>query len=424
MSIWHLIIREIFHRKLNFGLGLLSVVVAVTCLTGAMTLLRAHDLETDRIVGEREAETAQRMKELEDDYRKMMLKMGFNVLILPKDQNLGDLYADDFASNYMPEEYATRLANSKIVTINHLLPSLQQKLKWPEQERTIILIGTRGEVPLLHRDMKKPLLDAVPPGSVVVGHELAQSLKLSKGDEITLLGREFTVTTTYEERGSKDDITLWIDLKEAQELLGKTGQINAILALECECAGDRLAQIRKEISAILPDTQVIEFASQALARAEARNRAAKEAEAALLAEKQNRSEMRNRQESFASILVPLVVLGAAAWLATLSIANVRSRHAEIGILRAIGVRGSQIMLLFLQKAILLGLVGGAVGYLAGVMIGASLGDVAVAENQFWAWDPALLLMALLVAPVLSVVASWIPAILATRQDPALALRES
>jgi ABC-type lipoprotein release transport system permease subunit len=30
----------------------------------------------------------------------------------------------------------------------------------------------------------------------------------------------------------------------------------------------------------------------------------------------------------------------------------------------------------------------------------------------------------LVAPVLSVVASWIPAILATQQDPALALRES
>ncbi|MEX0793142.1 MAG: hypothetical protein WD045_08400, partial [Pirellulaceae bacterium] len=197
MSIWHLILREIFHRKLNFGLGLISVVIAVTCLTGAMTLLRAHDLETDRIVAEREAETAQRMKELEDDYRKMMLKMGFNVLILPQDQNLGDLYADDFASHYMPEEYATRLANSKIVTINHLLPSLQQKLKWPEQQRTIILIGTRGEVPLLHRDMKKPLLDAVPPGTVVVGHELAQSLKLSKGDKITLLGRDFTVTTTY-----------------------------------------------------------------------------------------------------------------------------------------------------------------------------------------------------------------------------------
>ncbi|MEX2358495.1 MAG: FtsX-like permease family protein [Pirellulaceae bacterium] len=424
MSIWHLILREIFHRKLNFGLGLISVVIAVTCLTGAMTLLRAHDLETDRIVAEREAETAQRMKELEDDYRKMMLKMGFNVLILPQDQNLGDLYADDFASHYMPEEYATRLANSKIVTINHLLPSLQQKLKWPEQQRTIILIGTRGEVPLLHRDMKKPLLDAVPPGTVVVGHELAQSLKLSKGDKITLLGRDFTVTTTYEERGSKDDITLWIDLKEAQDLLGKTGQINAILALECECAGDRLAQIRREISAILPDTQVIEFASQALARAEARNRAADEAEAALLAEKHNRAEMRSRQESFASILVPLVVLGAAAWLATLGIANVRSRLAEIGILRAIGVRGSQIMLLFLQKAILLGLVGGAIGYLAGVMIGASLGDVVVAENGLWPWDPALLLMALLVAPVLSVVASWIPAILATRQDPALALRES
>ena len=79
------------------------------------------------------------------------------------------------------------------------------------------------------------------------------------------------------QRGNQDDITLWINLREAQQILGKEGRINAIQALECNCAADRLGQIRDDIGRVLPDTQVIEFSSQALARAEARNRAAAEA---------------------------------------------------------------------------------------------------------------------------------------------------
>src|SRR5690606_31440279 len=116
-------------------------------------------------------DTAQRMALLEDDFRKITKNLGFNVLILPKDQNLSDLYADDFASKYMPEEYADRLARARIATLNHLLPILQQKLRWPEQERTILAIDTRGEVPLVNRDPKKPILDAVPTGSMIVGYE-------------------------------------------------------------------------------------------------------------------------------------------------------------------------------------------------------------------------------------------------------------
>ena len=129
MSLWRLVAKEILHRKLNFALALLSTVVAVGSLVGALTLLRAHDRRTEDIVAHKEAETQKQMEAMEDDYRKITKRMGFNVLILPKDQNLGDLYADDFASKYMPESYVNRIAESKIVTVRHLLPSLQQKLK-------------------------------------------------------------------------------------------------------------------------------------------------------------------------------------------------------------------------------------------------------------------------------------------------------
>jgi putative ABC transport system permease protein len=273
MDLSRLILKEIGFRKLNFALGMLSVAAATGCLVAELTLLRKHDLRTEQIMAAKETETQEMMKKLEDDYRKITLKLGFNVLILPRDASLNDLHNDEKPPALMPEAYAERLAKSKVATINHVLPTLTQKVKWPERQRKVVLMGVRGEV-LIHSGGQKPLLEAVPTGHVVVGYELHQSLGLKVGQKIQFQGREFTVSKLMDEKGNADDITLWINLREAQELLAQPGKINAILALECNCAADRLDKIRAEITALLPDTKVIEFFSQAIARAEARNRAA------------------------------------------------------------------------------------------------------------------------------------------------------
>jgi putative ABC transport system permease protein len=269
MNLLRLVQREIRHRFSGFALSVICVGFAVGSLVGAMTLLSAHDLKTRQIIDERRTVLDVELADLQDDYRKLTKAMGFNVLILPKDQNLADLYASNYADKFMPETYADTLANSRIITVRHLLPTLRQRIKWPERERTIVLIGTKAEVPLAHRAPKTPILQPIEPGSMVVGHELGQSLKLSAADKVTLMGREFTVAKVHDERGNVDDITIWIYLKDAQELLGRKELINGILALECACAWAKPEEVRKEISGILPDTQVIEFAGKALARAEA-----------------------------------------------------------------------------------------------------------------------------------------------------------
>lgn len=420
MNIWQLTIKEIKRRKLNFMLGMLSVILAVTILVGSLTMLKGHDIRTRQIISQKEEETKQRMAVLEDDYRKIMKNLGFNLLMIPKDQNLADLYADDFASKYMDEEAVSKLSASKIMTIRHLLPSLQQKIKWPEQQRTIILIGTRGEVPFLHRDPKEPILVAVPKGAAVVGYELAASLNLNEGAIIKLLGKSFKIEKLNEERGTKDDITIWIDLHEAQQLLNKPNQINAILALKCHCAGNEISQVRQDISAILPEVQVIEHGSNVITRAEARDRAAREAKEAIQAEVLNRQRVRNEQERFSSIFVPLVLLASGIWIGLLFISNVRERKSEIGILQAIGVQSSKIMFLFLSKALIMGAGGALLGYFIGVMSGMKWEGVSSTDLLF---DPQLFLVAFLLALLLSIMASWIPAFIASRQDPADVLRE-
>lgn len=399
MSIARLVLREIYFRKLSCCLGVLAVAVAVGCLVSQLLFLQEHDLRTQKT-----------MAKLEDDIRVITKNLGFNIRILPREVNLADFFARDYADKYMPESYADKLAGTRIVTINHLLPMLQQRSDWPEQKMAVIILtGIRGEVPIALQDKKKPIRDRVPPGKIVLGYHLHRGFK--PGDELLLHGRKFTVHELQPKRGDQEDITAYVPLKDAQELFGKKGLINGMLALGCNCTADRMSVIRKEIEGILPDTQVEEFETKALARAEARNLAATTAQAA-----------RDEREAFAAALVPIVLLAACVWLGLLALANVRERRGEIGLLRALGLRSGQLLALFLSRAVVVGLSGAVLGAalgLAAVLVLSEMPD----EMGEAAWNMAPILGLIVVAaPIVSALASWLPALVAVKQDPAEVLQ--
>jgi putative ABC transport system permease protein len=454
MTIWRLIYREIAHRKVSFLLGVLAVTLAVGTLVAAQAITQGDALETSRLLAAKQQQVEAALAEkheavakagadLEDAIRKQMLGLGFNVLILPEDQELSELHLSGGLSATMPESYVDKLAGSDIVTVNHLLPSVTRRITWPEQDRDVILVGTRGEVPIMHRGLKKPMLEAVAPGKIVVGYDIHKDLGLSSGDTVRLMGEEFTVSTLHPQRGSEDDVTLWIDLKQAQQMLGLENLIHAILALECECAGDRISVIREEIAGILPGTQVVERYSAALARAEARAKAKQTAESALAVEEQSakevlqreaasRREHEDRRLAMAGLVVPFAMIASIALVGLLAYANARARQPEIGILRAIGLTGGQIITAFLGKAVLIGLLGGVLGVLLGVIIVMNIPGAMSSEPQFHqqVWSAVAssqpmvttFLLAPLVATLLAGLASWLPALLAVRQDPALILQ--
>ena len=429
MALCHMVGREIRQRKLSFGLGALAASVSVGVLVTVLTSLAVYDRDTTRVLAAKQQETEARLKVLNDDMRKAMLKLSFNLVILPKEQELREWYARDYADTYMPESYVTQLADSGIITVRHFLPCLQEKTRWPEKDQTIILVGTRGEVPNLHKKPKRPLVEPVEPGTIVVGHELQQRHGLAVGDQIRLMGRSFTVAKCHEERGSRDDITLWIHLKEAQELLGKEAKINAILALECLCAGaEGLARIRAEVARILPGTQVVEMGTKALARAEARQDVAREAKRAVAQEKAGRARVRAGIGRFAALLTPFVVVAAVIWVTILAFTNARDRRSEIGILRAMGYGSGQVLFLLLARAAAMGVLGGVLGFAVGCLLGSRLAPESASDvaeripRVTELLDPGLLVLALVVATALTTAATWIPALLAAREDPATALR--
>ena len=406
MNVFSLVWSEIIHRKLNFMISLTAITVAVASCVAISTMWDIHSVRT-----------ASKVAALDDDIRKIMKNMGFNITILPKHQNLSEFYASDFAEKTMPYEYVELLANSKdIVTINHLRPSLARKVDWPERSREILLMGVSGVVPFAHRDPKKPLALPVPAGTMNVGHQYAREFDLHEGDTVTFMGEDFKIGKVLDARGTRDDATIWIDLVAAQTLLQLPGQINMIQALECNCATyDRLAEIQQEIGTLLgDDVQIVEIKTIADARAQARERARIDGQATVA-----------RLSRLARRLLPLLTLTAGAIVGLLSLSNVRERRSEIGVLRAIGLRSRQILALFLSKAALLGLLGGVCGYFIGLSVGGIWsGESAIDEAVDVAlFQPYLITAAVLITPLLVIAASWLPAVIAATQDPAVILRE-
>jgi len=428
MTLWRLVTREIAYRRLNFGLAVLAVLVAVGCLVAELTLLRAHEVRAERLSDAQDARTRRMVGRLADDYRVITKQLGYNVLVLPARQDLGRFYLEGYATETMPEEYARRLAESRLVTVQHLLPSLQEKMEWPERKFPIVLVGTRGEAPQGRRDPKDPIQPPVAKGTMVVGHVAARRLGLAPGQAAALLGRTFSVAKVHPPRGNEDDVTVWIDLAEAQALLGKAGRINAILALSCLCAEATPEGIRREITTVLDNNvQVLELTPQAATRRAARLRAAEHADEAVAAQAAGHEQLRLVREALAAWIIPLVVVGATVWVGALAFGNVRDRGGEIGILRAVGWRARQILAVFLAKAVLVGLAGGAAGYAAGFAVAAAWDarEAAAGDGVGMAalFGPWLMVASVLAAPVLAALAGLVPALLAARQDPAVVLRE-
>ncbi len=424
MTVLTLIREEIGYRKLHFTLLVLAAAVASITFLLAISLLRSSDMESAKFIDEKVEETEIEMARLEDEIRVSMKGLGFNIYIFPEGQDLSEVYEKGYASKTMPEEYVNRLAQSDIVTVNHLLPTLTKVLEWPEYKRKVVLIGIRGEVPKRHGNPnQKPLLNPVPEGELILGYELHNSLGLKVGDAVSFDGRHFKIHECYGERGNKDDITVWMSLPETQEMLGQEGLINSILALECNCGNvDLLAGIRKELGAILPGTKIIEQESKALARAETRAMAKETAWKQINSMREKRDQLREKREALAAVLIPLIGIICMAGIGLLTFLNAKDRVYEVGLLLALGVSSPKVLVVFLIKAALGGLIGAALGIFVSLAVVSGAGSRFAGYSAMELISTAERIYILVCMPLLATISAWLPSFAAAQYDPAEVLR--
>ena len=147
--------------------------------------------------------------------------------------------------------------------------------------------------------------------------------------------------------------------------------------------------------------------------------------AALLAnERTSREQLQAQRERFAGILVPLAVVAAAIWIGLLFFGNARRRQSEIGILRAIGLRTGQVLTLLLGKAFYLGLLGAGLGVGAGLVLGLGVCEINWSEAQARQLiESGNLWLAAAMAPLIAMLGSLLPVMMAVQCDPATVLQE-
>jgi hypothetical protein len=423
MPLWTIMAREILHRKLTFLLGLIGVAAAVALVIGVLTSVELHDVRAETLISQKEAERKASMARLQAEVKRAMHRLGYNAIVLPKDQPLGDWYAEDYATKTMPEEVASALAETEGL-VDRYLPRLRQKLKWQEHAWTVIVVGV-GRERILDDSVceDEPLVEAIEDGTCRVGSELHHALDLDPGDEITLRGRRLRIVECDEALGTKDDITIWVNLDDAQKLLDKPGRINEILVVEHLSVWGNLPEVRRRMARVLPDCQVIEIASETMSRAHARIETAEEARATAEREREQRADLQRQRRRVLMTLVPAALLASAVWIGFLMYLNVKERVVEIGALMAIGFAPGKVRRLVISKALLLGAAGAAVGFLLGTGIALTMDSVAQADVSLRI--PTLLKyagLALSIGLTACILGSWIPARSAAATDPAEVLR--
>jgi len=232
------------------------------------------------------------------------------------------------------------------------------------------------------------------------------------GDKIEINDMEFKVIGNYERIGNTgDDRTLVITEDAMREIFN----------------------VKERVDFILARTAKSEKPSNVAARVEKELRTFRDLEEGKEDFVVQTSE--DFIESFQNILlvVQLVLVGIAAislLVGGIGITNtmytaVLERTKEIGIMKAIGARNSDILKIFLLESGILGLAGGAIGVALGMGF-SKLVEIAVSTtgNTFLkaAFSPYLIAGALLFAFVVGTISGAMPAIRASKLRPVDALR--
>jgi putative ABC transport system permease protein len=115
--------------------------------------------------------------------------------------------------------------------------------------------------------------------------------------------------------------------------------------------------------------------------------------------------------------ISLIVGGIG--IMNIMLVSVRERTREIGIRKAVGARGRDILWQFLIEALTLSLLGGLIGILLGLAVSALIGQLAGWGLQF---SPSTVAAAVVFSLIVGVVFGVWPARQAARLDPIAALR--
>jgi len=239
---------------------------------------------------------------------------------------------------------------------------------------------------------------------VIAGHLLAKKFNLKPGVKIRLNNSVFDVASILKPTGSSDDNVLFMNLRQAQKILNKPGQISFIEA-NAYCLDCPLPKLVKQLSKKLPHAKVFGLRTS-------------------LAQKEQTLAMFTAFSIVSSIVMLIV---AAVLVFVTMAASVKERTREIGIFRAVGFRKKHIITIIMTEIALISIGGGLTGYYTGFLTSRALVPVLAPQAKGFYFNPnninlVVLSIAVLAAFLIGTLAALLPAVKAANEDPVRALR--
>lgn len=403
MKLRTLVWREIFERKSQLATSFLAILLGITVIVSIKNITYYSEKAVSR----------------------EMDSLGANILVLPKSATLQDYYAADMQGDTIPEEYVTQLAMSSLQGLDNLSPKLSMPAEIEGHSFTLTGIlpksefqakaawagagifsrpagcGSMPTLPFAAGDKKtlvrQRVIDNLADDEALVGAEVASVLSLEEGASLSVLGQSFRVTAVLPQTGTVDDSRVFAHLHRVQDITGTGPVVNAIEIVGC-CQEISKGLVQK-INTLLPEAKVVTITQIADAQI----------------------KMNHMMKRLSFIFLVIIVCVGGAGIANYMYANVFERRREIGTLMALGANSRLILRIFLLKALLLGLVGGAAGYLLGTAMAMTLGPRLAGVPVLPM--PLLALWAVLISVGLTLVASFLPALRAAHLDPCATFQE-
>ncbi len=403
MNVFKVVFRELSERKNQLATSLIAIIMGIAVIVAVRSITyyseKAISLEMDAL--------------------------GANVLILPKGVTVDDYYRADLGNETMPESYVDDILNSGLKGVDNLSPKLSMVSRIGGRETIVTGIKPKAEflakpiwemagnifetpvgcaVPTGTAKPKDPNavdrrtpIEALPENGALVGSEIAGSMNLAEGSTLAIANETFNVTGVLPPSGTVDDSRVFVHLSAVQRMCGQPGRISAVEMMGCceQISGDLIGGLNR----LLPDAKVVTIGQ--------------------IVSTQQRTNLMMRNFSLIFLVIILLVGGVS--IANYMFANVFERRREIGILIALGAHRGLIQRIFILKALLLGLVGGIGGFVAGtalaILLGPSMAGITVHARPEW------FLLSVSISMLLAFLASILPVYRASRLDPAITLQE-
>jgi len=331
-------------------------------------------------------------------------EIGANIMVVPKTQELTLSYG---GVSIRGSSDLTYLVNDDVVRINTIpnsdnIATVAPKLLAPldVMGRKLVVVGVDFPQELA----LKPWWDYqgnTPRGvmDVLLGADTARILGLVPGDPLVIAGEEFRVTGVLHPQGSEEDGLIFMQLLAVQRLAGLEDKLS-LIEVAAYCTTCPIEEIVADIN------DMIHYA-QATALGEA---------------VQARAQIVDGFTNFTYAVAAVVFFIGSMLVLVTMIGSVKERTREIGIFRALGFRQSSIMEIFLTEALVLGVIGGILGYGSGILAAKILAPIIAGIEVAVEPNPILGGSTIILAIVLSLLASAYPAVKAAKLDPVEAMR--